>query len=205
MKKIIMFFILTVGIIFFGFTQNGMATTLTYHATADNAFYLYISTSPTVDGDQIAYGNNWGATYSGSVNLTAGNTLYLHVYGINWGGPGSFIGDFTLSDTGFTFANGSQKLVTDGTYWTVTTSPDWTTGSTAASTYGYNGVGPWGYRSGIDSNAQWIWTTDYNGSPAYLSTTLTASAVPIPAAFWLLGSGLAGLVGMRRRITSKLS
>ncbi|WP_093884390.1 VPLPA-CTERM sorting domain-containing protein [Syntrophus gentianae] len=30
------------------------------------------------------------------------------------------------------------------------------------------------------------------------------SAVPIPAAFWLLASGLVGLVGMRRRIEAKL-
>ncbi|MBI9092842.1 MAG: VPLPA-CTERM sorting domain-containing protein [Desulfobacterium sp.] len=29
----------------------------------------------------------------------------------------------------------------------------------------------------------------------------TSSSVPVPAAFWLLGSGLAGLVGIRRKMT----
>jgi hypothetical protein len=34
----------------------------------------------------------------------------------------------------------------------------------------------------------------------YATISGTTSAVPIPAAVWLLGSGLAGLVGIRRRL-----
>jgi hypothetical protein len=37
-------------------------------------------------------------------------------------------------------------------------------------------------------------TTNFDGS-----TTITALATPIPAAAWLLGSGLLGLAGIRRR------
>jgi hypothetical protein len=34
----------------------------------------------------------------------------------------------------------------------------------------------------------------------HIGTNYTVSAVPIPAAVWLLGSGLIGLVGLRRRM-----
>lgn len=34
---------------------------------------------------------------------------------------------------------------------------------------------------------------------SFQSEGYTTSEVPVPAAFWLLGSGLAGLVGLRRR------
>jgi hypothetical protein len=37
------------------------------------------------------------------------------------------------------------------------------------------------------------------GGPAVNLTNINASPVPIPAAAWLLGSGLIGLVGLRRR------
>jgi hypothetical protein len=39
--------------------------------------------------------------------------------------------------------------------------------------------------------------------PWYSGGTITASEVPIPAAAWLFGSGLVGLVGMARRKQSK--
>ncbi len=38
------------------------------------------------------------------------------------------------------------------------------------------------------------------GNPFLAAVTVEATAVPIPAALWLFGSGLAGLVGLRRRI-----
>ena len=47
--------------------------------------------------------------------------------------------------------------------------------------------------------------TDYDGisnsTVTYGNATITVSAVPVPAAVWLFGSGLIGLVGIARRKT----
>jgi hypothetical protein len=53
--------------------------------------------------------------------------------------------------------------------------------------------------SGIGGNAQWIWSGnniwDQHG---FVRTTFTAP-VPLPAAAWMLGAGLVGLITIRRR------
>jgi len=77
----------------------------------------------------------------------------------------------------------------------------------SASTWGNNGGsniwtsvngGPVG---GIGTGAQWLWDKD-NTTPQSATTLLIRadySPVPIPGAFWLLGSGLAGMIGVRRK------
>jgi hypothetical protein len=65
------------------------------------------------------------------------------------------------------------------------------------SDYGANGVFPWRTRPNISAGAHWIWTSAPLASTAYFSTPITpVSAVPIPGTFWLLGTGLIGLIGM---------
>jgi hypothetical protein len=76
---------------------------------------------------------------------------------------------------------------------------------TAAKEWGANsGSNIWitangGPIAGIDANAQWIWSAnniwDQHG---FVRTTFTAP-VPLPAAAWMLGAGLVGLVAVRRR------
>lgn len=53
--------------------------------------------------------------------------------------------------------------------------------------------------AGIDGNAQWIWTSNnIKDQHIFVATQFTAP-VPLPAAAWMLGAGLIGLVALRRR------
>src|SRR5437764_6067297 len=97
---------------------DAQATTLSGNMTVDNFFFAFISTSDATLGTQVASGNNWPTTVGiPATTLTPGVTNYLHIEAINQTGPAMFIGDFSLSDTGFTFANGTQSLSTDTTDW----------------------------------------------------------------------------------------
>jgi hypothetical protein len=59
-------------------------------------------------------------------------------------------------------------------------------------------------------DAQWIWwelnSTDLNApwsnDTVYVRNTITTDPVPIPGALFLLGSGLIGLAGLRKKLQS---
>ena len=68
----------------------------------------------------------------------------------------------------------------------------------------------------VDTNDNWFWATNINmtgpGHPSYISSDGTSwnvyqpypsyfelSAIPVPQAFWLFGSGLLGLIGVASR------
>ncbi len=73
----------------------------------------------------------------------------------------------------------------------------------------------WGNQSGLPSQLDKTsnnWYAFFNGYNGQLNTTqilghidLTPSAVPVPAAGWLFGSALLGLIGYKRRTHSTLS
>ncbi|MFZ0706449.1 MAG: PEP-CTERM sorting domain-containing protein [Candidatus Korobacteraceae bacterium] len=188
------------------------ATTLSGNMTADNAFFAYISTDDSVLGTLIASGNDWGTTFSFSgAALTPGVTNYLHVEAINYGLENGLIGDFHLSDSGFYFGNSTQTLLTGMANWFGGYNDDnsqvvpqpWVPVSGGVADLGINGVGPWGFRNGIDPNAHWIWPSDNQSSGCQYCTvdfsTPIYSNVPEPGTFGLIASGVLGLAGMIRK------
>ncbi|OWY29830.1 PEP-CTERM sorting domain-containing protein [Herbaspirillum robiniae] len=180
------------------------ATTISSTLNADNIFQLYVSTSNNTLGTLVGSGDTWGNTYNFTSQLTAGVTNFLHIVVNNVGGPGGLLGAFTLSDTSFVFANGTQTLLTGDAGITQNLSGFGSAGNATVSE-GANGVGPWGTRSGYDQLVpQWIWNYYSNNgddrNTVYFSASiLVPSAVPEPGSIALLGLGLLALLAWRKR------
>ena len=144
---------------------NGTAT-LTGHYTADNASFVYLSSSNATLGTLIGSTTAWQQSYAlPTTALTPGATNYLHVESINYGGPGGLVGTFTLSGTNAAFANtGTQTMSTGASGWSsvlqstnsAVAQQPWMTPTNAVDTEGANGVGPWGNVANVASTAQWI-------------------------------------------------
>jgi hypothetical protein len=180
---------------------TGQAGTISYNVTSDNAFYMSLSTDPYTAGTPIASADWWLTAVSGTAPLNNISVQYLQIYAINKGGPAGFMGDFTLNNTNFYFANMTQSLVTNTTDWSVSTT-GFNVSPVVATDYGANGVSPWGTISGISSNANWIWTNNVNNYNVYFSVPIYSS-VPLPPTVMLLGSGLIGLGLLRRNWSLK--
>lgn len=188
-------------------THIAQATTLTARTNVDNAYDIYVSTDDTVTGTSFGSGAIWPVTFVDSTLLTDGVTNYIHILARDLGGPAMMLGEFTLDDTDFQFANGTQTLLSGDAGIQVSLT-GFGAGYTATTSYGTNNVpsGTWGGpQVGVDSNAQYVWTNDNeNDNTVYFSFAVFASSQPPtvsePATLGLLSLSL-GLttLGYRRR------
>ncbi len=167
--------------------ENTHASVVTANIQVDDAFSFYISTSDTVPGTFIGSGDRWDLTYNFSdLLLTPHVVNYLHIMAYNSGGATGFTGDFTLSDTMFAFASGTQYLTTDLTHWTVT--PYGSTG------FGQNPGAPIMREGGI-----WMYDPGYWDHPATAYFSAQIYATPEPSTYALFCLGLGGLAVMKLR------
>lgn len=185
------------------------ATLLTGTMTADNLYTVYISTDDTIAGTAFGSNSHWPSNHTYSTNLTAASSYYLHVFAQDTGGPQMFIGEFNLDDALYAFANGTQTLLTNDTDWQGN-STGFGDAYTGIADLGADGTGPWGWRSGIDDNARYIWTSSlsncapYNNDCAYFSTRIDylgggTPSVPEPATGALFAIAFASFALARRR------
>jgi len=153
---------------------DGLILGSTQTATGSHAGIPDGSESPTIDSPHDWFGNTGMlSTVSDTNVLTAtGNTAAIDFAGIRWSWAGTdniVIYDSTAGDSGV--AN-------------ITCALDCSNGDTYILDY-IGHIQPGG-PSGL------------GGEEVRIHLEGTISAVPIPAAFWLFGSGLLGLVGMAR-------
>ncbi|OPY05630.1 MAG: hypothetical protein A4E66_02399 [Syntrophus sp. PtaB.Bin001] len=208
----------------FGALGNAFATLVTATVTADNHYAIYYGTDTNLT--YVGTNESGSAGSSGTYNWSAAETwptfdvpVGQYIYVVGWsdnsvaqGWKGQFVTSYgtlysdssweyllsstTINDLG----DGSQPPTAEQVKSTISSAnPSWRTG---VNTDAYSG---WGTVDGLESSpAQWIWgTTMYPGSGEGEYQVFRHSApTPIPAAAWLLGSGLLGLVGIRRRIKS---
>ncbi|PIE67756.1 MAG: hypothetical protein CSA23_02970 [Deltaproteobacteria bacterium] len=186
MKKNI---IVCLGFVLFYLTGTASAaTTISTNMTVDNEFDFFISTNDSQPGVLVGYGDSWNTTYSFSYDLTLNTNYFIHIAAKDWGFVAGFIGEFTLSDNSFAFANNTQKLLTNVNDWTVYTDTfGGTPGATSEATYS------WGTPTNIDSNADWIWTNNGNDTHTeryFSAEIINMSQAPVPTTVLLFGSGL---------------
>lgn len=135
----------------------------------------------------LVAGSNFNATVTGKTTTSGVFDIATVVFdssGHSWWGNDGTDGaiDFTITQPGTYYLavsswqneamDGFGNFLREDFFWT----DDETTGTTFAG-----------------------WSGDAFGGGNYTLSVNSVSAVPVPAAVWLLGSGLAGLMGMARR------
>ena len=125
-----------------------------------------------------------GAQFTAAIYTDGGDVPGTLVYSSPFTGPTS--GSSWYGPTGLDWS-----LIANTTYWVVVS---------AVENPSSNYAGLMWYRapSGLANEAYWNGSSWQNADTTHYGWQINATAVPIPAAVWLLGSGLIGLIGIRR-------
>ena len=155
--------------------MSARATTLTARLTVDNLYEFYIST------DDAVLARVWESHHSaGGMLRVLQRRLFPACPNISTsiardeGPPAMFIGDFTLSNSNFEFANGTQFLFTNSTNWGVSLS-GFGVGYGIPEDLGPNGSAPWGVLD-VSLAARYLWVPSPN---FYDSHYFSAAIIPV--------------------------
>jgi hypothetical protein len=206
-------FVLAAFLVFLASPAFAAVADLSGMVDADNYFTAYISTNDNELGTEIyhSWGKDqtysyddspydWADSHAIATNLTPHTTNYLHIVVGNAGASGALLGDFTLNNGDYRFANGTNHLLTDTANWKVYT--DHFGGTEGVLTMVETNGGSWRYQAAIDANAGWIYTGNGYGDGAkqdvhafrYFSTPITASPEPVSAGLFVLGGAVLAVV-----------
>jgi hypothetical protein len=150
--------------------------------TADDATYSYIGAE-----DRGYNVSAPGTLYAGSTASMMAHLFYNTLGGVAFcNSTGCGIPNWGLSNTG-PFSN-----IQPTRYWTATEYAPYTNHNYA---WGFDMEG--GAQNGFNkgTNYYYAWAVHYGD----VGTAIGAAVVPVPAAVWLFGSGLLGLLGLGRR------
>lgn len=121
--------------------NTAQATVLTAATNIDNGYEIFISTDDSAAGTSFGSGVDWPTTFVNSTTLTSGVTNFLHIRAFDLGGIAMLLGEFTLSDANFEFANGTQSMLS-GDAGLLVSEIGFGSGYSAITDLGINGTSP---------------------------------------------------------------